>query len=303
MNDLLSHSLEMARGQPSREGDIESGRQNAVSDMGMDFFFKQVNQIENEIESIGPYLLRLQAANVESHSVTKAPAMKAIKERMERDVDDVGKIALRLKIALEEMDKDNVANRRKPGCGKGSGVDRSRMAMTVALKKKLKDRVTEFQELRVNIHNEYRQVVERRVYTVTGTRPDEDTIDQLIETGNSEQIYEKAIQGHGRAQIMDTLAEIQERCDTVREIEKRLFDLQQMFMDLAVLVDTQGDLLDNIETQVSNAVDHVNSAQVVLQKGKKSLKSKKKYMCFAIFILIIIIMILVPAILKAIKSI
>ncbi|XP_068651531.1 syntaxin-132-like [Aristolochia californica] len=303
MNDLLSRSLEMARGQPSREADTESGRQNADSDMGMEGFFKQVNKIEGEIESIGPYLQKLQAANLESHSVTKASAMKAIKQQMERDVDEVGKIALKLKMAIEEMDKDNMANRKKPGCCKGSGVDRSRTAMTVALKKKLKDRVTEFQDLRVNIHNEYRQVVERRIYTVTGTRPDEDTIDQLIETGNSEQIYEKAVQCHGRAQIMDTLAEIQERCDTVREIEKKLYDLQQMFMDLSVLVDAQGDLLDNIETQVSNAVDHVNSAQVVLQKGKKSLRSKKKYMCFAIILLVIIIIVIFPAILRSVKNV
>lgn len=80
------------------------------------------------------------------------------------------------------------------------------------------------------------------------------TIDRLIETGNSEQIFETAIQGHGRGQvnlasqnpkppnaalelsnqllllqIMDTLAEIQERCDTVKEIEKKLYDLQQVY--------------------------------------------------------------------------
>jgi len=54
--------------------------------------------------------------------------------------------------------------------------------------------MAEFQVLRENIQQEYRDVVDRRVYTVTGERADEDTIDELIETGNSEQIFQKAIQ-------------------------------------------------------------------------------------------------------------
>ena len=113
------------------------------------------------------------------------------------------------------------------------------------LKKKLKDKMAEFQVLRENIQQEYRDVVDRRVYTVTGERADEDTIDELIETGNSEQIFQKAIQEQGRGQVMDTLAEIQERHDAVRDLEKKLLDLQQIFLDMAVLVDAQGEMLDN----------------------------------------------------------
>jgi len=94
---------------------------------------------------------------------------------------------------------------------------------------------------------------------VTGDRADEETIDHLIETGQSEQIFQKAIQEQGRGQVLDTLAEIQERHDIVREIERKLLELQQVFLDMSVLVETQGDLLDNIESHASNAVDHVQS--------------------------------------------
>ncbi|KAJ0970024.1 hypothetical protein J5N97_022901 [Dioscorea zingiberensis] len=52
-----------------------------------------------------------------------------------------------------------------------------------------------------------------------------------------------------RAEVMDTLKEIQERHDTVKEIEKKLLHLHQVFMDMAVLVEAQGEMLDNIETQ------------------------------------------------------
>lgn len=258
--------------------------------------------IDKQYDKLDKLLKKLQASHEESKSVTKAPAMKAIKKTMEKDVDEVGSIARFIKGKLEELDRENLANRQKPGCAKGSGVDRSRTATTLSLKKKLKDKMAEFQVLRENIQQEYRDVVDRRVYTVTGERADEDTIDELIETGNSEQIFQKAIQEQGRGQVMDTLAEIQERHDAVRDLEKKLLDLQQIFLDMAVLVDAQGEMLDNIESQVSSAVDHVQSGNTALQRAKSLQKNSRKWMCIAIIILLIVVAVIVVGVLKPWKN-
>ncbi|WZZ91890.1 syntaxin-132-like [Brassica napus] len=300
MNDLLKGSFELPRGQSSREGDVELGEQG--SDQGLDDFFKKVQEIDKQYEKLNKLLKKLQAAHEESKAVTKAPAMKAIKKKMEKDVDEVGSIARFIKGKLEELDRENLANRQKPGCGKGSGVDRSRTATTLSLKKKFKDKMAEFQVLRENIQQEYRDVVDRRIFTVTGQRADDDTIDELIETGNSEQIFQKAIQEQGRGQVMDTLAEIQERHDAVRDLEKKLLDLQQIFMDMAVLVDAQGEMLDNIESQVSNAVDHVQSGNTALQRAKSLQKNSRKWMCIAIIILLIVVAVIVVGVLKPWKN-
>lgn len=301
MNDLLADSVELPRMGASRDAlDLEAGTSVTANtlDLGMEDFFKQVKEIEKLMEKLNKQLQKLQDAHEESKSVTKASAMKAIKQRMEKDVDEVGKIARNIKQKLESLDADNVANRKKPGCEKGTGVDRSRMTMTTTLKKKLKDRMSDFQTLRQMIQEEYREVVERRVFTVTGTKADEETIDRLIETGDSEQIFQKAIQEQGRGRIMDTLAEIQERHDAVRDIEKKLLDLQQIFLDMAVLVESQGDMLDNIETQVSNAVDHVQTGTVALQKAKTLQRNSRKWMCIAIIILLIIVAVIVVGVVK-----
>uniref|UniRef100_A0A453BCX2 t-SNARE coiled-coil homology domain-containing protein n=1 Tax=Aegilops tauschii subsp. strangulata TaxID=200361 RepID=A0A453BCX2_AEGTS len=188
----------------------------------------------------------------------KASAMKAIKGRMEKDIDEVGKIA-----------RSNLANRKKPGCGKGTSVDRSRMSMTIALKKRLKERMNDFQ-----------------------------VIDNLIETGSSEQIFEKAIQGIGRGQIMATVEEIQERHDVVVDIEKKLLELQQIFADMAALVDAQGEILDNIESQVQNAVNHVQTGTEALRSAKSLQKKSRKCMMIAIIMLLIIAVIIVLSVLK-----
>ncbi|CAI9301674.1 unnamed protein product [Lactuca saligna] len=160
MNDLLSESFENPRGQDYGHGDLEMGTQNNSNsaELGLDDFFKKVQSIEKQYEKLNKLLKKLQDAHEESKAVTKAAAMKAIKQRMEKDVDEVGKIGRFIKSKIEELDKENLANRQKPGCGKGTGVDRSRTATTLSLKKKFKDKMSEFQALRENIHQEHREI-------------------------------------------------------------------------------------------------------------------------------------------------
>ncbi|MED6206474.1 hypothetical protein PIB30_026940 [Stylosanthes scabra] len=296
---VTSESFEIPRGQGRGGEDIELGAYGMNSgELGLNFFFKKIQELDKQYAKLDTLLRKLQDAHEESRSVTKAPDMKAIKERMEKDVDEVKKTGYYIKTKIEELDKENLANRQKPGCGKGSGVDRSRTATTINLKKKLKDKMAEFQTLREAIHQEHREVVERRVFTVTGTRADEETIDRLIETGDSEQIFRKAIQEQGRGQIVDTLAEIHERHEAARDVEKKLVELQQIFMDMAVLVDAQGDMLNNIETQVLGAVDHVQQGNTALNKAKKLQRKSRKWMCIAILIFLIIVIIIVASVIK-----
>ncbi|XP_075499597.1 syntaxin-132-like [Primulina tabacum] len=302
MNDLLTDSfVRDANGNtPSREHDIEMGTRvpRSNSDMGMESFNKHIQEVEKQVEKLYELLVKLKDANEESKTVMKASSMKAIRKRMEKDINEVGKVALNLKVKIEAINNENLTNRKKPGCGKGTAVDRSRMIMTNASTKKFRDLMNEFQALRQKIDDEYREVVERRVITVTGTRPDEETINHLIETGNSEQIFHKAILETGRGQVLNTLEEIQERHDAVMEIEKKLLDLHQIYLDMAVLVEAQGEILDNIESQVKNAVEHVHMGADALQTAKSLQKKSRKCMMIGIILVLVIAIILILSILK-----
>lgn len=55
-------------------------------------------------------------------------------------------------------------------------------------------------------------------------------------------------------QLLDTLNEINERHEAVKQLNKSLVELSQMFTDMAVLVEQQGVMINNIETQVRTRV-------------------------------------------------
>ncbi|KAJ6974894.1 hypothetical protein D5086_024409 [Populus alba] len=62
----------------------------------------------------------------------------------------------------------------------------------------------------------------------------------------------------------------------------------QIFLDMAALVDAQGDVLDRIELNGSCA----------LQKAKKLQRNSRKWMCIAIIILLITVVIIVVTVIK-----
>lgn len=135
-----------------------------------------------------------------------------------------------------------------------------------------------------------------RYFTITGEKADEQTIDNLIASGESENFLQKAIQEQGRGQILDTISEIQERHDAVKEIEKNLLELHQVFLDMAALVEAQGQQLNNIESHVAKASSFVRRGTDQLQDAREYQKSSRKWTCYAIILFIIIFaLLLIPA--------
>jgi syntaxin 1B/2/3 len=74
----------------------------------------------------------------------------------------VNKVARNIKTELEDLDRANLSSRKSPGCEAGTPTDRTRISITNTLRKKLKDLMGEFQELRQKIMGEYRDTIERR---------------------------------------------------------------------------------------------------------------------------------------------
>lgn len=140
-----------------------------------------------------------------------------------------------------------------------------------------------------------------RYYTVTGQNADEETIENMIRTGESETFLQKAIREQGRGNIIETIREIQERHDAVKEIEQHLLELHQIFMDISVLVDEQGHKINDIEANVNRANSYTREGVKHLAIAKRHQRSKRKCICICSILLIIIVLILVLILLKIFK--
>lgn len=300
MNDLFSGSFSRFRSEqaspdhPHHHTTIQmTENPNSTGGVNLDKFFDDVESVKDELKELERLHNSLQTSHEKSKTLHNAKAVKDLRSRMDADVSAALKNAKLIKIRLEALDRSNAANRSLPGCGPGSSSDRTRTSVVNGLRKKLKDSMESFNELRQRISSEYRDTVQRRYYTVTGENPDEKTLDRLISTGESETFLQKAIQEQGRGRILDTINEIQERHDAVKVLEKNLQELHQVFLDMAVLVQAQGEQLDDIESQVQRANSYVRGGTERLQTARKYQLSTRKWTCIAITILLIIILFVV----------
>ncbi|XP_022723538.1 syntaxin-124-like [Durio zibethinus] len=298
MNDLISSSFKKYTElkQQAYLDDIEAGNES----VNLDKFFEDVENVKEDMKSVERLYKALQEANEESKTVHNAKTMKQLRARMDTDVEQVLKRVKIIKGKLEALERSNAASRNVPGCGPGSSADRTRTSVVSGLGKKLKDLMDDFQGLRSRMQSEYKETVERRYFTITGQKADEDTIENLISSGESESFLQRAIQEQGRGQIMDTISEIQERYDAVKEIEKNLIELHQIFLDMAALVEAQGHQLNDIESHVAYASSFVRRGTEQLQEAREYQTSSRKWTCIAIIAGAVLILVLLLPLLPTI---
>lgn len=271
--------------------DLEAGPQGSES-ADLDAFFGHVENVKTDMDDVEKLYKRLQESNSEIKTVHNSKTVKELRAQMDSDVSQVLKHVKLIKGKLEALERSNAANLRIPGCGPGSSTDRTRMSVVSGLGKKLKTLMDDFQGLRGRMNEEYKETVARRYFTVTGEKADNELIEEMISSGESETFLQKAIQEQGRGQILDTISEIQERHDAVKEIEKNLLELHQIFLDMAALVEAQGQQLNDIESHVLHASSFVRRGTEQLQEAREYQKSSRKCTVIAIFLIIVVALIL-----------
>ncbi|KAH6808972.1 syntaxin of plants 111 [Perilla frutescens var. frutescens] len=301
MNDLMTKSFtSYVDLKKEAMKDMESGPDLEMGvtqvDHNLTAFLEEAEQVKQEMNSIREILTRLQDSNEEGKTLHKPEALKSLRSRVNMDILSVLKRARAIRVRLEEMDRSNAMNRRLSGCKEGTPVDRTRSAVTNGLRKKLKELMMDFQGLRQRMMTEYKETVGRRYFTVTGELPDDEVIEKIISSGDGnggEELLSRAIQEHGRGKVLETVVEIQDRHDTAKEIERSLLELHQIFLDMAVMVEAQGEQMDDIEHHVMNAAQYVSDGSKNLKIAKDHQKSSRRCLCIGIILLLVIILLVV----------
>ncbi|CAI8614938.1 unnamed protein product [Vicia faba] len=297
MNDLLSVQNDNSHHHHHHVIHMTESTTTTVTTLNK--FFEEVESVKEELKELEKLRISLRASHGKSKSLHTATAVKELRSRMDSDVTLSLKIAKLVKTRLELLDRSNEASRSLVDCGPGSSSDRTRLAVVAGLRKNLRDSMESFNVLREMISSEYRATVQRRYFTVTGEKADDTTLDLLISTAESETFLQKAIKEQGRATVMETIQEIEERHGAVKEIERNLNELHQVFLDMSVMVEAQSDELNDIERQMMRANSYVRKGIQQIHVARKHQKNSRNWTCFAILVLLIIaLVVILPIVLK-----
>ncbi|XP_041015707.1 syntaxin-112-like [Juglans microcarpa x Juglans regia] len=277
MNDLMTKSFlsyvelkKQAMKDLDAEPDIEMGKLNPTDEQNLSLFFEEVAGIKADMEEITNLLLNLQDLNEETKSTHSAKVVRGLRDRINSDMVTILRKAKNIKARLETLDRSNIANRKVSAAYKeGSPVDRTRMSVTNGLRIKLKEMMNDFQSLRERIVKDHKEGLKRRYYAVTGEEPSEEDIQKMILGGGQVKVFE------GKA---DLAMENKERDEALKDIQRSLTELHQVFLDMAVLVETQGEKINDIEENVVRGGVDIRGGTKGLFEAEQLKKSRRKWL-------------------------
>ncbi|XP_041001278.1 syntaxin-112 [Juglans microcarpa x Juglans regia] len=298
MNDLMTQSFlsyvelkKQAQKDLEADLDIEAGQLNHTEEQNLSQFFQEVGVIKGEMEEITNLLFDLQHLNEETKSTHSAKVLRGLRDRMDSDMVAVLRKAMIVKARLEALDRSNVTNRTVSEAYKeGSPVDRTRISVTNGLRVKLKEMMNDFQSLRENILSDHKEDLKRRYYTATGELPSEEVIEKMVSGAVKVQLFEGKTETNLRSK---------ERHEAVMDIQRSLNKLHQVFLDMAVLVETQGEKIDDIEENLANVGSFINGGTNSLYYANQMKKKNKKWACWVCAVLLIILLVCIISMLAS----
>ncbi|TQD96711.1 hypothetical protein C1H46_017713 [Malus baccata] len=187
------------------------------------------------------------------------------------------------KVLKLQLDALHLSNQSLPDCRLGSVMDQTRNSAINCLRQKLVASMNSYNAMRQKISSEYREAIQRTYYIVSAENHDEKTLDSLISTEEGETFMQKATQEQEmRSQVLatvhdlDTFKEFQKRHDPIKHIEKNLQELHQVYLEMALLVESQGEQLRNESDEPKQRKTPATELRGV-NNGKKKLRGVKSY--------------------------
>ncbi|XP_072994858.1 syntaxin-111-like [Typha latifolia] len=212
--------------------------------------------------------------------------------RLNRDPDPESLKSLRGRITAVRARIDSMGHRPGPA------------PVAVSLRAKLRDLILRFQELRDQMSAERRAAVTRCYFTITGEEPSEEAVERIMASkgegeGKDEAaaLFRKAIEEGGVRQLAE---EMEEREEAAREVERSLVELHQVFLDMAVVVETQGERIDEIEYLVVEAAQGIGDAVQELEEARRYQRTSRRSKWVWIGVIVLVVMLVIVIVVVAI---
>uniref|UniRef100_A0A3B4TYN7 Syntaxin 11 n=1 Tax=Seriola dumerili TaxID=41447 RepID=A0A3B4TYN7_SERDU len=242
------------------------------SHQDMDGVLQEAQQIRLQIQQIQNNISELKDVNYQAlNKTTYASATK-------RDSNAIGAdIKSRAEGVLQRLHTMN-ALRGELEAQRGSADPTARIAQTQyqCLSNALQEVMFSYNETEMSHREACKRQIQRQM-EVVGREVSEEELEEMME-GKELTVFSVQLEGKT---ARSAFLQIESRQKELVELEKRIEGIQELFLDVAVLVEEQGVAVQNIQKNVQNAEVAVQEGIVQLERATASDKSNpfKKLFC------------------------
>ncbi|XP_057212597.1 syntaxin-2 isoform X1 [Triplophysa rosa] len=247
----------------------------------MQDFFRKVEEVKSVIEKISSLVNEVK----KKHSlILSAPNPdNKTKEELEQLTVDIKKNANIVRNSLKSIQQGLPPEEQMVH----ASVDvRIQKTQYTNLSRMFMDVMTQYNETQVSFREKSKSRIQRQL-EITGRVTTNEELEEMLETGNASVFTSDIISD---SQITrQALNEIESRHKDILRLESSIKELHDMFVDMAMLVETQGEMIDNIEKNVNNAVEYVCHAKVETKKAVRyQTRARRKYIILAVIVLVVL---------------
>ncbi|XP_069089128.1 syntaxin-3 isoform X2 [Pleurodeles waltl] len=246
----------------------------------MDEFFSQIEEIRQNIDKISEDVDEVKKLY---SVILSAPIPEPkTKDDLEKLTGDIKKMANsvrnRLKGMEQSIEQDEI---------RSSADLRIRKSQHSVLSRKFVDVMTKYNEAQVDFRERSKGRIQRQL-EITGKSTTDEELEEMLESGNPSIFTSGIIDSQISKQA---LSEIESRHKDIVRLESSIKELHDMFMDIAMLVENQGEITNIIEVSMEKTVDHVEKARDDIVKAVKyqNQSRKKKIMIMICCVILVII--------------
>eukprot|EP00752_Nemacystus_decipiens_P006007 g5425.t1 len=262
----------------------------------MEGFFDKVNAVKKDIDAVKKACTDLDTLTQQATLTSSATVEEGARSQINTTIANTNNRVAHAKGLLQAMREETEAMKKDPARAKPSEV-RVRENLQNTLTRKFVDLAKDYQNRQNKYKTSVKKKAERQILAVKPSATEEELSAVFEQEDGVQRVMEAAILQQGDpVEVTQVLDEVKDTYHDVRRLEASIIELHKMFMDLALLVDRQGEMLDQIEYQVKSASDYVKDANTDIEHAIESSKKIRKRQCCMIIIVLIIIAIIVFAV-------
>ncbi|XP_006781425.1 syntaxin-3a isoform X2 [Neolamprologus brichardi] len=255
----------------------------AVDNAGfMDEFFSEIEVIRNNIDKIDENVTEVK--KLYSVILSAPTSDQKTQEDLEAITNDIKKLANGARNKLKTIERNLESEEQE----RVSADTRIRKSQHAVLSRKFVEVMTKYNEAQVDFRERSKGRIQRQL-EITGKATTDEELEEMLEGGNAA-VFTAGIVDSGISK--QALNEIEARHKDIVRLESSIKELHDMFVDIAMLVESQGDMVENIEQNISKSVDHIVAAKEQTKKAVRyQTKARKKLVIIIVIVVILVIIV------------
>jgi len=254
----------------------------------MSSFYTEIGAIQDSIAVYNDNVRRISELQARSLNNINETVAQKTNEQIENLTNENRTLSDQIKRRIKNLASQRVT-------GPNAQVRKTQIDL---VRQKFVEAIQSYQEVERQNRTKYKQRLERQFKIVKPNASPEE-VKAVVNDDQGGQVFTQALMNSNRiGESRAAYREVQERHEDIKRIEKTLTELAQLFNDMSILIDQQGETLDTVEQTVQNVDRDIETGYHETERAVVSARAarRKRWICFIIILIILAVIAIIVAV-------